>query len=881
MSLTAGTRLGPYEVIGEIGAGGMGMVYRAHDSRLGRQVAIKVLPPNVATDANRRQRFEREARAVAALNHPHICAIHDVGSQDGVEYLVLELVAGETLSSRVSRGPMPIEEALACARDIADAVSHAHRHGIVHRDLKPANVILGASGAKVLDFGLATVTRPDHESPLDGATVTAPITAEGTILGTLQYMSPEQVEGRPADERSDIFAFGTILYEMLSGRRAFAAKSTPGLIGAILRDQPEPITSIRPDVPGAVDRLIRACLEKKPDARLASMHDAGLALEWSDASRRDVIAAPSGARGSITRRAVLTGGISLAGGLVGGLAGYALGSRRLPVSPSYVFDLPLPAGTEPGAGIALSPDGRRLVVSTIVRAPSDTGLRLYVRELSGGDWQRVAAVRQRLGEGAYPFWSPDGSKIACLLNGNTLVQIAPPDGKEFVIASVKDYRGGVWLEDGTIVYGTTTGGLMRVAAAGGTPAPLLGLGDGDLAFRHPVAVGPRTIAFLVQRLTERAEIRLLDVSRPSAVVVVTPSNVSPAYDRGTLFFEWKGSLVGTLCDARGQMSGGLTPVAVDTVASALNNGFGQVTAGGGAVAVLNSRPRIAQAVWVSRDGTEIARVGAPFNQIDPVVSPDGRSIAIARAAEGRSTTSIWLIDAESGGARQLTSDASDQRPVWSPDGTRIVFRSSRGIAGTGNLYWVNVEGPPVVRAFHERFGSMYPGGWAADGQGFLWSSDSMRPDEPVGIFLKPGNANDSRLWRPLPGVNDATVSTDGARIAFSSQESGGRREVFVDTVPPQPRPIRVSRNGGEAPEWRRDGRELYFVEGDRLMAVSISADAVPQAGPPVTLFAGVPVRSGRNAIASSPDGSRFLTLQPTPAEHSVKVTTNWTARRSE
>ncbi len=692
----------------------MGEVYRAHDSRLHRDVAVKILPSALSRDPDRRRRFEREAHAIAALSHPHICTIHDVGRQDDIDYLVLELVAGESLAARLKRGPIPADELLACARDIADALAHAHEKGVIHRDLKPGNVMVTPAGAKVLDFGLAAMMRPDEGAGLDAAaTATAPLTAAGSVIGTLAYMAPEQIEGRPADARSDIFAFGTTLFEIATGKRAFDAPSTPALIGAILRDQPPALDEIRPGLPPGLERLIRACLQKRPGDRLASMHDAAIALGWIDASRRDLATATDAeSPGGVSRRTLIgAGGVVMAAAALG----YVLGRGRqlIPSRSSFVYDLALPDGTSPGAGLALSRDGRWLAVSTASTDSKGFGLHLWIRDLTRDRWHRILAIPHEVAQGAYPFWSPDATQLAFHLN-RRLVRVTVPDGEPIDICAVSEtpggnleYRGGVWLDDNTIVVGQANAGLLLVPANGGEPRVLVEKGEGDLGLKHPVLAGGRTILYLGQSQT-RPEVRLVNVDAPADTRVVVPSYNSPAYDSGTLYFLRQDALVGQSCDLAGRLSGDVRRVALDTLSGRLNNGYGQVTAGGGHVAVMNTRGATRQPHWHARGGGSRRPFGEPGDQTTPSVSPDGQRIVISRRAPGESSSSLWITDLEGSAARRLTTDYDDRFPIWSAHGDRIMFRSTRGVAGNGNIFMVTTEGTPTITALAMRIGSMYP-----------------------------------------------------------------------------------------------------------------------------------------------------------------------------
>ena len=708
--LPSGSKIGPYAIVSPLGAGGMGEVYRAHDARLGRDVAVKVLPSEISADPSRRQRFDTEARAVAALNHPNICAIHDVGSDGGIDYLVLELVEGETLAARLVGGPMPAAEAVSRAREIAAGVAAAHRMGVIHRDLKPGNIMITKTGVKILDFGLAKVLR--EESPGASAltgTATISVTETGVVLGTLRYMAPEQLEGRPADARTDVFAFGVVLYEMLTARKAFDASTTPGLIGALLRDEAPSVAAQQPSVPAILDRVIRTCLAKNPDDRFASMHDVGIALDWVSRDLESPAAAQAPSRPVRSSRWWMPAVAAVA--LAAVTAGYwygRQGGRSTGQASTYAYEIPLPAGEAHAAGIALSPDGRRLALATQPAAPGLRGTRLWIRDLAASDWQLVSAAEDYAT--MYPFWSPDSRSLAFSAAGK-LARVDLPGNAPIPICDAPDARGGAWLPDGTIVFAPTAqSGLMRVSASGGTPELLVDRREGEIGLKFPGVAGDGRLLFWAQhRDPAHSEIRVMRVADPLHATPVVRSEGSGSYDGTTLFYRRSGALIGQPFDAKtGRLEGAVVSVAVNQLFVG-NVGALSVSAVRGHLAVANTTPGQTQSRWMDRGGKPLAALGEPTTNGRLDISPDARRVAVVRSIPGEPSTSVWIVDAQTGAARRA-ADGDGEDPLWAPDSRHLAFRAVRGVGGSGNIYQVDVDGPPTVTPIHETLAALDPGG---------------------------------------------------------------------------------------------------------------------------------------------------------------------------
>ena len=879
-TLPAGFRLGPYEIVAPLGSGGMGTVYRANDSRLGRQVAIKQLRADLAADPSSRQRFELEARAAAALNHPNICTLHDVGDHDGHAFLVMELLEGETLAARLQRstGGLPIPEVLSIGAQVAEALAAAHRHQIVHRDVKPANIMLTKAGAKLVDFGVARLRERGNMS-IETLTRTA-ISDEHLVVGTLPYMAPEQLDGS-ADARSDIFALGSVLFEMVVGRRTFAADSVATLIATIVHTVPPSITTVRPEAPPALARAVSRCLAKDPEKRWQSASDLADELRWIDAAGPATDSTHSHHRGFVSGWVRALGVVAA---MALGVGGYFYGlSRSTPAMSTYVDDVDLPAGTTHWAGLAVAPDGRHIALVTQPARQGPRDPRLWVRETGApGDWRLISGGGEEIPR--YPFWSPDGRSLAYFV-GDKLVRAELSSQAPVPVADAPEPRGGAWLDDGTIVFApTSTSGLWKVPADGGTPALLIDRNPGEIGLKFPVRIDARRILYWVQKVdAAQSGLLLLDLDDPSRPKPVVHSRSSGAFDRGTVFFWRDGLLLGQRLDVTtGQLSGPLARLTVDLRASSTNTGSPNVSAGGGHVSVANQRPELNQLTWVDRSGKVIGELGDPSPQTRPEIAPNGKRLVIERQVPGQEGSSLWLLDLEVGSSRSLTSGPEANFAVWSPDGTQLLFRSLRGSGGNGNLYRLAIDDPSRVEPVVEANAALWPAGWLPAGNGVVFISTTARTAQtealvpfPGGLLVKTFDQPPS-VFRSLANINGARLSPDGSRVAFVITE-GGRAEVFVDTFPkPGARPVQVSRGGGVRPLWRGDGQELYFLSANRIMMVPTPTGAPPGSAPAAPLFGLPPGSSTADTYAAAADGSRFLLVVPTiDASGSVKLTLNW------
>ena len=678
MSLAAGTRLGPYEIADQLGAGGMGEVYRATDTRLDRTVAIKILPEHLASDPQRRERFEREAKAVSSLNHPHICTLHDVGEQDGVHYLVMELVEGDTLQQRLEKGRLPLDEALEYAIQIADALDKAHRQGVVHRDLKPGNIMITKSGTKLLDFGLAKLKGDAAEvSPLSQMPTqdpSAPLTAEGTIIGTLQYMAPEQLEGKEADARTDIFAFGAVVYEMVTGKKAFEGASQASLVGAIMNQQPAPVAEVQPVSPPMLDEVITACLAKSPEDRCQTATDLMRELKWVTDGTAQVgtasVETPSKGRELILWSAI---GVLLISTVILAVAYFSTAPQEQ-TAFQFSFAQPLQAL---GDVLAISPNGERIAFL----APAPTGDQaVWVRELASGDMRMLAGT-----EGATRslFWSPTGQSIGFYTE--TALRIADLSGSApRTVCAVGSPLGGTWNAEGDIIFNDrglnfSDRRLHRVSELGGQPVPLEG--PRRLPYFLPDGIH---LLYSVRSSIEESSIYVASLDSPGTQLLMNVDRGSKAvYASGHVLFVSGGVLMAQPFDVdRLELRGEARPIGPQVsspgVTGSDDRPFSVST--NGILAFRSGNGVDGQLVWFDREGNETRRVHQPLSgeYLNPSISPDGRQVAVNRKDPATGNVDIWLIDVGRDTPSPLTSAASfDADPVWSPDGVHIAFSSYR------------------------------------------------------------------------------------------------------------------------------------------------------------------------------------------------------------
>jgi eukaryotic-like serine/threonine-protein kinase len=883
MTLATGSRLGPYEILAPLGAGGMGEVYKARDSRLERTVAVKVLPQHLSASPEIRQRFEREAKTISQLSHPHICALYDVNREGETEYLVMEYLEGESLADRLARGPLPGEQLLRYGIEIADALDKAHRQGIVHRDLKPGNVMLTKSGVKLLDFGLAKAMTPAGSPQLTSLpTQASPVTQAGTVLGTFQYMAPEQLEGKELDARTDIFALGATLYEMATGKKAFLASSQASLITAIMSSEPAPISSIQPMSPAALDRVVKKALAKDPEHRWQSAADLGSELEWIAEGSAAGVAAPLITRRRARERlAWVLAGVSLCAALV--LAAVHFRQSPIEARPARFFVLP-PERTTIAFGpaapqAAVSPDGHYLAFAATT---SDRQTHLWVRPLDSVATQKLVGTE----DASFPFWSPDSRFIGFFAQGK-LKTIAVYGGPTQTLCSAPSGNGGTWSRDGVIVFAPNReGGLARVFAAGGIPAAVTAL---DRRRRETAHCWPQFLPdgrhFLYLALSGNREnrgiyIHSLGTEEPRHVF---KTEVRAAYTPpGYLLFVQLGTLMAQRFNPhRLELTGEPVRIAEDV---AYNPSNGRTTFSASENGVLAYRTGVAgglptsELVWFHREGNRIGPAGGFGLYLRPALSPDGKRVAVERRDPQTGTDDVWLVDLARSTSLRFTFGSFNQtHPVWSPDGSRIVFASDRD--GTSNLYLKISSGTGTDELLLQSDTPKYSTDWSPDGR--LIAFESQDPTTGSDLWVLPlfGDRKPIPFLQTEFNEGQGQFSPDGRWMAYSSDESG-RREVYVQAFPASSGKWQISTAGGAFPRWRRDGKELFYLAADqKLMAVAVQADSTLQAGRPQALFDAHVFGAPIVPYSVSADGQRFLVNTPAQEVNSSPITVvlNWTS----
>ncbi|MGH9866579.1 MAG: protein kinase domain-containing protein [Candidatus Polarisedimenticolia bacterium] len=876
MPLATGTRLGPYEILSPLGAGGMGEVYRARDTRLDRTVALKVLATHLSSSTESRQRFEREARAVSSLSHPHICTLYDVGNQDGIDYLVMEYLEGETLDARLQRGPLSTSEMLACATEVADALDRAHRQGMVHRDLKPGNIMLTKAGAKLLDFGLARTLETRAPSALTASpTMTTPLTAEGMIVGTFQYMAPEQLEGKEADARSDLFAFGAVMYEMATGQRAFSGKTHASLIASILKEEPRPLADLAPLAPPALQRIVSQCLAKDPDDRWQSAGDLKRELRWiansgsSAAAVSTAAAASSTARRGMPRWALLTAAVLL------GAALFVLGHSMRPSEPVRLLHLalPLPEGTtldNQDASLALSPDGRTLAF--VAAAPS-TRHQVWTRALDGSEAQPLAGT-----DGAsYPFWSPDGRFIGFFAEGK-LRKIPAGGGTIQTLCEAPDGRGASWSTKGIIVFSPAPfSGLQQVSAAGGTPSPLTEPEEKGMTHRLPhfLPDGESLLFFIGNTLIEKAN-GVFAVNLKTKAITRVAQELSGAQiaPPGHIAFIREGNLMVQPFDVdRIAVSGEAVPIA-EGVTYNLNRWTGQFAfSSTGLLAFHSDGPgQQAQLTWFDLDGKKLATVGEPGPLRALSVSPDGKRAAVV--VPGTASSDLWLYDLESGLGSRFTFAANGtffDVPRWSPDSRHIAYSN----AAIGEILVKAVDGSAPERVVLKgAVANREADGWSPDGSLLVVRVQSGTSYDEWIVPMDGRQEPHAFIASPASDIS-AGFSPDGRWFSYVSNESG-RGELYVVPYPGPGGKWQISKDGASFAVWLGRGLSLlYQTEEGRLMTVDLQASGPNlQIGQARPAFGGAALRASWDIV---PGSSRILAAMPVgqTSTQTLDLLVNW------
>ncbi len=891
MSLPTGTRLGPYEILSPLGVGGMGEVYKARDTRLDRSVAVKVLPSHRSSSPEARQRFEQEARTISRLSHPHICALFDVGRQDETDFLVMELLEGETLQYRLRKGPLPLDQTLRCGVEIADALDKAHRQGVVHRDLKPGNVMLTRSGVKLLDFGLAKAITPllggFDASELETAHAPSDLTQEGTLLGTFPYMAPEQIEGKPADTRTDIFALGAVLYEMATGRRAFAGTTQAALAAAILTGEPKAMSSLQPTTPPALDRLVRTCLAGDPAERWQTAHDVGLQL-GAMAADGSLATATVASRPASTLRGRLVPWAVAALAVAVALGAFLSPRSSPPALPRTVrFSVPPPPGrtfldTVETVPLSLSPDGSQLAF--VARDP--TGItRLWLRPLSSMESRPLEGTEGALSS----TWSPDGRSIAFFAGGK-LKRLDLPGGLALPLCDVRPGVGfhGTWGRDGQILFASAEGeAIYRVSTAGGAPVVAVEAdpSQGDARINWPTFLPDGERFLYLTRLRDGGGQLMLGQAGKAARPVLPAISSAQYVDPGYLVFAREGTLLGQRFDlATGRVTGEPFSIA-EPVRYFFSSAWAAFTASpNGALAYESSADR-SRLAWIDRSGRELGSVGVPASNNRVRISPDGRSALFDRAQPGIGSLDLWTVDLVRGTETRLTSDPqSEVAGAWAPDGSAVVFSAARG--GPPHLFRKNLA-TGVEEELLPAGPLQFVQDVSPDGRTVVFQQRIRRGDVDVFALPLSGNRTPSPVLQSPFDEWDACLSPDGRLLAFVSNESG-RPEVYLTPFPGAGARTRVSTGGLRTTPsrpgamrsvvWSRDGRELFYVSADReLLAVPVRATGALEVGVPVALF--TLTGPAWNSFDVSADGKRFLAVVPevVGSEQPLTVVLNWTA----
>ena len=882
--LSSGTKLGTHEITSHIGSGGMGEVYQAHDSKLDRDVAIKVLPEQFARDSERLARFQREAKMLAALNHPNIAAIYGLEQSGSTHYLVMELVPGETLRERTAGDrPVPVEESLTIAKQIAEALEAAHgsEKGIIHRDLKPANVKVTPEGrVKVLDFGLAKAFAADAatDDPSNSPTLSVAPTMQGLIMGTAAYMSPEQARGKQVTKATDIFAFGAVLYELLAGKQAFQGEDVPDILAAVVRTEPD-WTRLPEATPPAIRTLLRRCLKKDRRQRLQDATDVRIEIE--DVLSGAASAEPAAAQGApaLSRRALLWGAVCVvAASLVTGLAVWSLRPAPPPQPVSRVV-IPLPPDEQLRGSnftmVALSTDGTQLAYIA-----GGAQYRIYLRALDSMDARPLAGT-----EGAVnPFFSPDGQWIGFFAAGK-LKKVSISGGAVLTLCDAAAPRGAAWGANDTIIFAPTPGaGLSQVSAAGGAPQVLTKLKEGENSHRWPQFLPDgKTILYTstIGGSSDDAHIAVQRLDTGEQRVLTRGGTYARYVPTGHLVYYRAGTIMAAPFDAaRLEVLGTPSPVAEGVMSATANTGAGEFSFS--SLGSLVYVPGGSQAgertlVWVDRRGTETPLPAPPRGYDDLSLSPDGRQVAVQIADPPPG--SVWIYDIPRGTSARLTFEGTTNLPSWTPEGKRIVYAVIRPGANGIGLSWKPADGSGAEERLMT---SEFPPG-----------ASSVSSDGKEVAFYGPGPSTGNDIWilplqeerKPRPFLQTPfsevapAFSPDGRWLAYTSNESG-RNEIYVQPYPGPGGKWLISTDGGTEPVWSRNGRELFYRNGDKLMAVDIQTQPAFKAGTPRMLFERPGYQVGtRPDYDVAPDGQRFLMIKHTEQQQSaltqIHVVLNW------
>ena len=872
-----GNTLSHYKIIEKLGQGGFGEVYLAEDSRLNRKVALKILPQHLSERAELRERFEREARAVSSLNHPHICTLHDIGEQDGIHYLVMEHLVGETLEARLAKGALPLEQTLEYAIQIADALDKAHRQGVVHRDLKPGNIMLVKSGAKLLDFGLAklqAVETPTNLSALP--TEQANLTAEGTILGTLQYMAPEQLEAKEADARTDIFAFGAVVYEMATGKKAFEGKSQASLIAAIMGQDPRPMSELQPMTPSTLDHVVRRCLAKEPDKRWQVASDVMEELGWVTEAGTSADSLPAAAAPAAWKKAI-PWGIAVTAVIMAG-ANTFWSSPQPESVPLKKFSITLPPSAPLDSGgnseVAVSRDGRHIVFVS----ENDT---LYLRSL---DNQSVVPISGTEG-GRTPWFSPDGEWVAFSVAGK-LKKVPLRGGAQMTLCDAPGLGAqGSWGPRNTIVFSNTgtDGSLYRVSAAGGnreilaTPDP----DKGEFQYLHPeILPDGKAVLFSVQMEDSSAQIAVVSLETGEQTTVLEDGGGQPHYTpTGHLVYAQDGTLMGVPFNLeRQEVMGQPAPIHEGVRGGGATGSTDYALSGEGTLVYVPDfvGPGQRSLVWVDRKGES-----EPFTDLqrqfsNPKFSPNGARLAVT-VREEPAGQNVWIYEMASRILTPFTFQAPQARsPIWTVDGKHLTFSLD---LEPGGIFWRPVDGSREREQLTQMQQAIIqiPNSWSRDG--VLAYSEGLPNNGDIWTLSVEGERQPQEFVVTEFNERHPMFSPNGRWIAFTSDQSR-RDEIYVKAYPGPGGMVQISNEGGNQPLWARDGEELFYRNGDKMMMVSV------QTKPTFKMLAVPRVLFQDSYIPGSfgwapnydltPDGERFVMVKQSETRATqINIVLNW------
>jgi eukaryotic-like serine/threonine-protein kinase len=883
MALASGTKLGPYEIQAPLGAGGMGEVYRARDTRLDRTVAVKILPSHLSDNLDARQRFDREARAISSLNHSNICTLHDVGHQDGIDFLVMEFLEGETLADRLLKGPLPTEQVLKYGIDICEGLERAHKSGVVHRDLKPGNIMLTKAGAKLMDFGLAKAI-PSGPAPalsltmtVSGTAATHPLTAQGTLVGTFQYMSPEQTEGKEADARSDIFSLGAVLYEMATGKKAFSGNSQASLVAAILASDPPPISTIQPLSPPALEQVVHTSLAKDPDERFQTVHDLKLQLKWIAQASASQLAAPAQVRARRLLQKRTLAAAAIAGWLLAAtlLTLFLLNRTRLdearrPMTASWLAPKDVDYAPAQDGAPALSPDGLKLAFLTGVFANTE----LWVRDVGTGTVTPMAEGEHP----AYPFWSPDGKYIG-FFSGGKLKKIALAGGPVQILCDAPEGRGASWSQRGVIIFTPNIHeSLYKVSDGGGTPEKITDAKPG-WTHRNPYFL-PDGDHFLFSARDVLKEIGSTSSLEGASLSGEKPRQIlehgsNVQFADGYLLYLRDTVLLAQPFDPKSlQLSGQATPVA-EKLDYWNARDIGAFTASHGTVVFRHNTLQKTQPMWVDASGKEMGRFGEPGLYLLPQPAPGGSLVGLVRGDADTHRGDVWIVDTKRNTVSRITFiDGANIGFAFSPDAKRIAVSNISGTTTRG-IWLQDTNGSGSREELQTPTGFVVVNSWSPNGRYLFVNTQNSATRQDVYYYDLEGDKKLTPFLQSPANELFPVLSPNNKWLAYQSDESG-RYEVYVTAFPHPGGKWQVSNGGGVLPYWSPDGKHLYYSSGDKLMSVSIQNPETFEFGAPSAL----PIHlNDFSSIGPPAPGERFPALKPLSGGQAdpQEVILNWTA----